>query len=126
MVSEKKSFESVDRRRTTELSRNCMYEVYLNPPDFLPFEWSPVVVPLCKDALFGFSFVFLSSCFDAFDESVLRHSDLLHRPSMLAVKAEIYGVLYNQSSSIAFDETCSYWLALKSSYFLDFSVVTTR
>ena len=40
---------------------------------------------------------------------------LLHGPSMLAVKAKIYGVLYKQSSSIAFDETSSYWSALKSS-----------
>ena len=39
----------------------------------------------------------------------------LHSPSMLAVKAKIYEVLYKQSSSIAFDETSSYWSALKSS-----------
>ena len=39
----------------------------------------------------------------------------LHGPSMLAVKAKIYGVLYKQSSSIGFDETSSYWSALKSS-----------
>ena len=39
----------------------------------------------------------------------------LHGPSMLAVKAKIYGVLYKQSSSIASDETSSYWSALKSS-----------
>ena len=39
----------------------------------------------------------------------------LHGPSMLAFKAKIYGVLYKQSSSIAFDETSSYWSALKSS-----------
>ena len=39
----------------------------------------------------------------------------LHGPSMFAVKAKIYGVLYNQASSIAFDETSSYWSALKSS-----------
>ena len=32
---------------------------------------------------------------------------------MFAVKAKIYGVLYNQVSSIAFDETSSYWSALK-------------
>ena len=31
---------------------------------------------------------------------------------MFAVKAKIYGVLYNQASSIAFDETSSYWSAL--------------
>ena len=36
-----------------------------------------------------------------------------HGPSILAVKAKIYGVLYKQSSSIAFDETSSYWSALK-------------
>ena len=36
-------------------------------------------------------------------------------PSMLAVKAKIYERLYKQSSAIAFDETSSYWSALKSS-----------
>ena len=45
---------------------------------------------------------------------------------MFAVKAKIYGVLYNQASSIAFDETSSYWSALKSSLFLGFSLATTR
>ena len=39
----------------------------------------------------------------------------LHGPSMFAVWAEIYGVLYNQAKSIAFDETSSYWSALKCS-----------
>ena len=39
----------------------------------------------------------------------------LHGPSMFAVNAKIYGVPYKQSSSIAFDETSSYWSALKSS-----------
>ena len=38
----------------------------------------------------------------------------LHGLSMFAVKAKIYGVLYNQASSIAFDETSSYWSAPKS------------
>ena len=33
----------------------------------------------------------------------------LHGPSMFAVKAKIYGVLYNQASSVAFDETSSYF-----------------
>ena len=28
---------------------------------------------------------------------------------MFAVKTKIYGVLYKQSSSVAFDETSSYW-----------------
>ena len=40
---------------------------------------------------------------------------LLHSSSMFAVKAKIYGVLYNQSSSITFDETSSYWSVPKSS-----------
>ena len=40
---------------------------------------------------------------------------LLHGPSMFAVKAKIYGVLYKQSSSIAFDETSNYWSAPKTS-----------
>ena len=35
----------------------------------------------------------------------------LHSPSMFAVMAKIYGVLYKQSSSIASDETSSYWSA---------------
>ena len=32
---------------------------------------------------------------------------------MFVVKAKIYGVLYKQSSSTAFDETSSNWLAPK-------------
>ena len=39
---------------------------------------------------------------------------------MFAVKAKIYGVLYKQSSSIAFDEASSYWAALKATYFSAF------
>ena len=39
----------------------------------------------------------------------------LHGPSMFAVKGKIYGVLYKQSSSIAFDETSSYWSVPKNS-----------
>ena len=31
---------------------------------------------------------------------------------MFAVKAKVYGVLYNQASSIAFDVTSSYWLLI--------------
>ena len=41
------------------------------------------------------SFAAFSVCF--------LHKEL-HGPSMLAVKAKIYGVLYKQSSSIAFDD----------------------
>ena len=33
---------------------------------------------------------------------------------MFVVKAKIYAVFYKQSSSIAFDETFSYWSALKN------------
>ena len=39
----------------------------------------------------------------------------LHGPSMFAVKAKIYGAIYNPASSIDFDETSSYWSARKSS-----------
>ena len=39
---------------------------------------------------------------------------------MLAVKAKIYGVLYKQYSSIAFDERSSYWSALKTPNFSAF------
>ena len=39
---------------------------------------------------------------------------------------KIYGVLYNQSSSIAFDGISSYWSAPKSFWFLGFSLVTTQ
>ena len=44
-----------------------------------------------------------------------KEGHILHSPSMFAVKAKIYGVLYNQASSVAFDVTSSYWSALKSS-----------
>ena len=47
---------------------------------------------------------------------VVRHSEIsIARPSMFAIKAKIYEVLYKQSSSIAFDETSSYWSAPKNS-----------
>ena len=39
---------------------------------------------------------------------------------MSAVKAKIYGVIYKQFSSIALDETSSYWSALKAPYFSAF------
>ena len=39
---------------------------------------------------------------------------------MFAAKAKIYRVLYKQSSSIAFDETSSYWSAPKTPDFLAF------
>ena len=44
----------------------------------------------------------------------------LHGPSMFAIKVKIYGVLYKQSSSIAFDETSSYWSAPKTPNFSAF------
>ena len=39
---------------------------------------------------------------------------------MFAVKAKIYGVLYKQSSAIAFDETSSYWSGQKAPNFSAF------
>ena len=39
---------------------------------------------------------------------------VLHGPSMFAVKVKIYGVLYKQSSSIAYDETSTFWSAPKN------------
>ena len=47
--------------------------------------------------------------------SFLYCAQVLHGTSIFAVKAKIYGVLYKQSGSITFDETSSYWSALKSS-----------
>ena len=46
--------------------------------------------------------------------NIIKYMEL-HGPTMFAIKAKVYGVIYKQSSSIAFDETFSYWLALKSS-----------
>ena len=70
--------------------------------------------------IFGQSY---RASFGSKDTLVPRHAILcmlfrgvkLHGPSMFAVKAKIYGVLYKQSSSIAFDETSSYWSAPKNS-----------
>ena len=39
---------------------------------------------------------------------------------MFAVRAKLYGVRKNQSSSTAFDETSSYWSALKAPNFSAF------
>ena len=56
-----------------------------------------------------------SECIHFYLLFLLYFAQKLHGPSILAVKAKFYGVLYKQSSSIAFDETSSYWSALKSS-----------
>ena len=45
----------------------------------------------------------------------ITYPPLLHGPSMFVAKAKIYGAVYNQSSSTAFDETSSNWSASKSS-----------
>ena len=58
---------------------------------------------------FQFTYHLRISMFHKFDRRIL------HGSSMFAVRAKIYGVLYNQVSSIAFDETSSYWSALKRS-----------
>ena len=44
---------------------------------------------------------------------MVQYIDKLHSLSMFVVKAKIYGVLYKQPSSIAVDETSSYWLVPK-------------
>ena len=44
----------------------------------------------------------------------------LHGPSIFAVKAKIYGVLYNPASSIDFDETSSYCQRQKTRNFSAF------
>ena len=58
--------------------------------------------------------LFSFACVHAYED---RFSGLcfLHGPSMFTVQAKIYGVPYNQSSSIAFIEISSYWSATKSS-----------
>ena len=58
--------------------------------------------------------------FSAFQWSTSDTPLVLHGPSMFAVKAKIYGAIYNQSSYIAFDETSSYWSAPKTPNFLVF------
>ena len=58
--------------------------------------------------------------------NVCKVKATLHGPSMSAAKAKINGVLYNQSSSIAFVETSSYWSEPKSSKLLGFSLVIIR
>ena len=58
------------------------------------------------------------------ETSLITESDQtrmkLHGPSMFAVKAKHYGVFYNQSSSIAFDETSSYLQRRKAPYLSTF------
>ena len=54
------------------------------------------------------------------------HCKSVRRFLSVHVVASTYGVLYKQSSSIAFDVTSSYWSALKNSKFFGFSLVTTR
>ena len=44
---------------------------------------------------------------------IVHPFSFIARPSMFAVRAKIYRVLYNQANSIAFDETSSYWSVLK-------------
>ena len=54
---------------------------------------------------------------DLFFLDYQSHSAVLHGPSVFAVKAKIYRVIYSQSSSIAFDETSCYWSAPKAPNF---------
>ena len=58
--------------------------------------------------------------FVALTLSLSTNTCILHGPSIFAVKAKIYGVLYNQPSFIAFDETSSYWSVPKALNFSAF------
>ena len=61
-----------------------------------------------RDTASGHITVVATVCFER-----RMYLEYLHGPSMFAVNAKIYGVLYNQASLIAFNETSSYWSALK-------------
>lgn len=52
---------------------------------------------------------------DVFNLHNIHAPKKIARPINVAIKAKIYGILHNQSSSIAFDETFSYCSAPKSS-----------
>ena len=62
--------------------------------------------------LISFPIPFVSTSFQV---NIGKEMSLPGFRNCMAAKAKIYGVLYNQASSIAFDETSSYWSALKSS-----------
>ena len=74
---------SINNPDLSLLMKHLVIGQRLKTPNFSVFHWSP------------------------------RGSLVLHGPSMFAVKAKIYGVLYKHSS-IAFDETSSYWLGPKN------------
>ena len=61
----------------------------------------------------------LSALEGTFEDFIICYTEKLARPvnvRLFAVKAKMYGVIYNQSSSIAFDcETSNYRSALKTS-----------
>ena len=80
--------------------------------------------PLYTGGLFYFYMLDESICHFRVVGSILAL--LLHGPSIFVVRAKTYGVLYNQASSMAFDETSRYWSTLKRSCFLGISLVTTR
>ena len=60
---------------------------------------------------------FMTFCLRLF---VLHRFSQLHGPSMFAFKAKTYGLLCNQFSSVAFDETSSYLSAPKAPNFSAF------
>ena len=60
------------------------------------------------------TFYFRHACPKKIVKTCLLHS-LLHGPSMFAVKAKNYAVLYDQAGAITSDVPSSYWSALKSS-----------
>ena len=63
------------------------------------------------------STAFINLAFHIFLLGTFTHlvQPILHGPSMVAVKAKIYAVLYNPAGLIDFDETSSYWSAPNSS-----------
>ena len=74
--------------------------------------------------------VLISLCLNSvalFAQFKLAHKLLLHGPWLLPDKAKFtVRSITKQLSTIAFDETSSYWSAPKNSLFLGFSLVTTR
>ena len=53
-------------------------------------------------------------------QTIKYTSVILHGPSVFPAMMKINGVLYNQSSSVAFDETSSCWSVSKAPNFLAF------
>ena len=78
------------------------------------------VLKFCVKFVYLFAYCkFLLVPFGIFQFSVGLFTRL-HGPSVFTIKEKNYGVLYNQSSSVTFDETSCYWSTPKSSNFWAF------